>query len=205
MPLSCGWLVGLDYEGAIAAVYLHPVLTAVVGDAGHVYGGYGAALQDAADKHVVRGGYRHGAPGVGLKPAVHLCADDRRKLAELTHAHAHRVDDVTEGDGQRVGAVGGVRLPGAVGCPAEHAGAELAEAAGHNFPDVAVGDQVPEREEEWGAPGLEPDHGAEILEAGKLCHLPGLVEGGSERPLGVDVLAGLEGVHREAVVLGDDH
>ena len=73
---------------------------------------------------------------------------------------------------------------------------------GHYFTDVAVCDEVPQVQHGRVGAGLQAHHVADAGRLRQLSHLLRLRGGASQRPLGVDVLAGVDGGDGGIVVVG---
>ena len=197
-----GRVVGSGDQRALASVDFHEVAAVHPGVAGDVGGGDCAVFETAADQDVVGGGYVNHLIGVGLEPLGGLGADNSGDVAEIADDHAEDVDGVAEGDGEGVCAEFAVALPGAVGLALERPAGDTADVAGHDLADVAIGDQILEVQQGGVGAGLEADHVADAGGLGEIGHLLRLGGGASQGPLGVDVLAGVDGGNCRLVVAG---
>ena len=94
------------------------------------------------------------------------------------------------GQGRRSQAI--VPLPGTSRRAFQNTAADQAHMAGHHLADVTRLHQLLHVQHGRGRPRLKPDHGLQSLGPGQFSQFFGFVQGGPQRPLGVNVLPGVQ-------------
>ena len=123
------------------------------------------------------------------------------QLAKFAEAVAQRVDHVAAGDRQQIGAIGAVRLIGAV-----DRGSPVRRAADHRrrqYPaEIAIGDKVFGVADRRRHLALQPDGMTNPSGVCGIAQPDGLGAVTAERPFAIDVLAGLDCRHDRPVMIG---
>ena len=160
-----------------------------------------AITDDPADDELIRHVLGDQFAGAFQRNLVALAHGKRRQLTEFAQAIAKRIEIVAAGDRHQVGAVGEIRLIGAVerGSPTRRVDEQR---SGERLADVALGDQVPDVVDRWRDPALQTDGMANPFAFRGVMHLPGFRGVAAERPFRIDVLAGVDGGHDRREMVG---